>query len=140
MAPYFLVFSFIAFGVGFFFTSGFATIITYAISGLWLVCGVFSLPKYIAEKKSPVLSTQAKVFSKTTKTSGGSTSYIGDGQFTHDSVTTKHFISFEFNGRRENVEVHVSLYNTLAKNDVGLLEYKDVPGSGFQFISFQRQA
>ena len=92
------------------------------------------------ESSLPLLTAQAKVFAKTTNTSGGDWVSSGDesgGGYT-SSVTTQHFVSFEFNNRRENVYVDVSLYNTLVENETGLLEYKEADGE-FMFISFQRQ-
>ena len=87
----------------------------------------------------PLLTARAKVFAKTTNTSGGDWVSSGDesgGGYT-SSVTTQHFVSFEFNDRCENVYVDVSLYNTVAENETGLLEYKEVDGE-FMFISFKR--
>jgi len=124
-------------GWGFQDNSGsFAVIVGSAI----LLFGIVVFVGGIIIKRTPSSVVAASVFAKTLKTSDGDPSYIGNGLFTTDEVSTKHFISFEFDNRRESVEVPVSLYNTLAENDVGLLEYKDLPGSGFEFISFQRQA
>jgi len=125
-------------GAGLLYTDGLLRIIILVPGVIWIVCGIIMIRNHIVEKNTPLLTAQAKVFAKTTNTSGGGTSYIGDGQFSSDTVTTKHFISFEFNNRRENVEVLVALFNTLKENDTGVLEYKDINGS-FRFISFQRQ-
>ena len=123
----------------------FLVIIAFVFGIAWVISSIVVMRTNKMKKNAPLLNAQAKVFAKTTKTSGGGTSYIGDGQFSTDSVTTEHFVSFEFNGRRENVKVDVSLFNTLGESDMGVLEYKEYTdvfndnNGNFHFISFQRQ-
>ena len=107
---------------------------------LMIAFGGFLLLGSILIKKAPILTRYAKVFGKTTKTSGGD--YVsGDDESGSASyttpVTTSYFISFEFDDRRVNVDVDVSLYNTVEEGDMGLLDYKDI-GGRFRFISFKR--
>jgi hypothetical protein len=123
----------------------FLTIIAFIFGIAWVIGGILAIRTNKMKKNSPLLTTNAKVFAKTTKTSGGGTSYIGDGQFSTDSVVTEHFVSFEFNGRRESVKVDVSLFNTLGEGDMGILEYKEYVdvfndnNGNFHFVSFERQ-
>jgi hypothetical protein len=89
-----------------------------------------------AVENSPLLTAKARVFGKTTETSGGGTVYDGSN-YSLVSVETEHYVSFEFGNRRENAAVDVSLYNTVAEGDSGVLEYKDVDGE-FHFVDFVR--
>ena len=107
----------------------------FGFSGFFSLCGILWSIGHRAEKRMPRYSVQAKVFAKTTNTSGGGTSYAGNGQFSSDSATTKHFVAFEFDGRRENFAVIASVYNTVNENDMGVLEYRDRHGT-LEFINF----
>jgi len=111
----------------------------FIFGGIFSVCGILWIVGSKAENKRPLLSVRARVLAKTTEASGGGTNYVGNGQFSHDSAITGHFVSFEFDGHRENFAVNLSVYNTLAEGDTGLLEYKDRHGT-FDFINFTRQA
>jgi len=76
----------------------------------------------------PERTAHAKVYGKTTKTSGGDyvAGYDGGGTGSYTTaITTAHFVSFDFDGRRENFEVDVSLYNMLKENETGTLVYKE---------------
>jgi len=112
-----------------------AIILIIAVLVIIVGLGIFTS---IAMKKSPLLTAQAKVFAKTTKTSSGGISGDSSGNYSTYSDITEHFVSFEFDNRRENVAVDVSVYNTLSENDTGLLEYKEIAGQVFYFVSFKR--
>jgi len=127
-------------GLGIFNNYGAGRISLIVIGAFSIIFGIFCVLGGMADKAikdAPLLTAKAKVFAKTTNTSGGGTSYVGDGLHSTDSVTTEHFISFEFNDCRENVKVDVSLYNTVAENEMGMLEYKDLGGL-FHFVNFKR--
>ena len=79
-------------------------------------------------KNTPIHTVQAKIISKTTEVSG-----VGG------IIDTAYFISFEYNGCRENAKVNLSLYNTVKEGDTGLLKYKG-DGGIYEFISFDRDA
>ena len=85
---------------------------------------------------SPEQTTNAKVFGKTTKTSGGDWVSNGDEGVYTTPVITSHFISFEFDSRRENFEVGVSLYNVLKEGETGTLTYKE-HNNDLMFIDFK---
>lgn len=114
----------IAFTVGIFYFDGGLRTVLIISAVVWLVGG-FLMHCVASLEKFPSLTAQAKVVSKTSEVSG-----MGG------VVRTVYFVSFEFNGRRENVKVDISFYNTVAENDVGLLEYKD-PGGLFHFVDFK---
>ena len=88
----------------------------------------------------PELTAKAKVFAKNIKMSEFSVARGGDPNLGIDSTPiTEYFVSFEFNNRRENVEVDLSLYNTVKENETGLLTYKvDDEDGEFIFIDFKR--
>ena len=135
---FFLVIGILLVGVGLLFTEGGLLFLLISFGALSFIVALIGIYNHTAEKNAPLITVQARVFAKTTKTSGGDTYQIGDGQFSSDSITTKHYISFEFDKRRENFEVDVTVYNTVLENDKGVLEYKDIQGV-LKFISFQRQ-
>jgi len=100
--------------------------IIFTVFGIgWFVAGGFLMFVGIETKKSPLLTAQAKVFAKTTETSENDIVYA--------------VVIFEFNDRREKTHVDISLYNSIAENDTGLLEYKDLKifGKRFYFVSFK---
>jgi len=88
--------------------------------------------------KLPKFTARARVISKATNTSGGRTSSTGYSVYTSE-IVSEHFVSFEFNNRRENVYVDVSWYNTLVENETGVLSYKETDEE-FIFIDFKRDA
>ena len=71
---------------------------------------------------------------RTVDTSGGEFTTDGTVAF-NAGIITEHFVSFEFDGRRENVEVE--LYNTLEKGDKGILTYKE-DDEEFFLVDFER--
>jgi len=85
--------------------------------------------------KLPGLNARAKVIAKTIDVSSGE--HISDGISAYtSSTTTSYYVSFEFDDRRVNVLVDVSLYNTLKENDAGTLIYME--DDEFIFIDFNR--
>jgi len=87
--------------------------------------------------KLPELNVSAKVLSKIINQSEFSVAIGGDSNLgVDDTPINEYYVSFEFNGRRENVEVDVSLYNTLIEGDSGTLIYKE-DSDEFIFVNFQ---
>jgi len=139
----FLVLGIISSAVGFFVFSGSEWGFLFHLLGAFFILGGIACIIVSKVQKSvdklPLLSVRARVFAKTTETSGGGTSYAGNGQFSLDSAITGYFVSFEFDNHRENFAVDLSVYNTLAEGDTGVLEYKNIDGY-LHFINFTRQA
>ncbi|MCL2392759.1 MAG: DUF2500 domain-containing protein [Oscillospiraceae bacterium] len=99
--------------------------------------------KYNAEVERlanlPELNVSAKVLSKIINQSEFSVAIGGDPNLgTDDTPINEYYVSFEFNGRRENAEIDVSLYNTLIEGDSGTLTYKE-DSDEFIFVNFQPQ-
>ena len=111
--------------------------IFYIISAFFAICGIAELIQK-AVNRLPLHTANARVFAKTRETSGGGTNYAGNGQLIHDSTITGHFVCFEFDGRRENFAVDVSVYNSIEKSDTGILEYRNLDGN-LIFVNFTRQ-
>ena len=87
-------------------------------------------------ERIPEVTVQAKVFAKAVRTEGGE--FISDGEIGYTSaVTTAHFVSFEFDGRRENIQVDISFFNTVQEGETGLLKYKEIDEE-FIFFDFKR--
>jgi hypothetical protein len=87
----------------------------------------------------PEFTVQARVFDKTTDISGGGTSTTGDGTYYTDGVRTSYFVSFEFNNNRKFFEVDIEEYNTLKKNDRGVLTYREDENE-IVFVEFERNS
>ena len=86
-------------------------------------------------ERLPERTARARVLAKTTESSGGGVAPEGH---TH-AVITHHFVSFEFNSRRENFVVDVSVFNTLIENETGVLTYKETEDE-LLFIDFKRDS
>jgi len=120
--------------------TGVGTVVAFFI--VWILAGAGLLARRSLKlklKTLPEQTTHAKVFGKTTKTAGGEYVAGNDGSATGcytTPVTTSHFVSFEFDGRRENFAVDVSLYNLLKENDTGTLTYKEYEND-LMFIDFE---
>ena len=77
-------------------------------------------------KKRSVVTTDAKVFSKTTEVTGV------------DFTVTRYHVSFEIpDGTRHSFRVFVNQYNTIAEGETGILTYKEQI-LGLKLISFER--
>ena len=111
--------------------------------GIWVYLGTKENQKAFqtAWDNTPEINEKVKAFCKTTKTSGGNWVSNGDesgGGYT-SSVTTQHFISFEFPDKsRKSFEVGAEEYILITENDAGVLTYKEY-GGNLYFIGFKHE-
>ena len=116
----------IGFGAGVFLLDEWRAILLGA-GTVWIIVGfLFSVVSEESRKKAnaPDVVVHAKVISKASHVSG-------------PNVSTRKYVSFEFDNRRENFEVDISQFNAVVENETGVLTYKEIDNR-FVYIDFKR--